>query len=238
VFPSVERFVAKLVDELRQQLGSNLSSCCLYGSAVRGNFVEGQSDINLLIVLGRSDPAAHAAVARAIGNEAMVDPFIVDRHGFARTARVFAAKFASIKANYQVISGSDPLAGLEIDPAQERFLCEQALRNLQLRLTYAFVTRERTRAYRRFLVRSVTPLFIRFSEVLRLEGASVPVDFEARIPLFEEKFKTPGAVMRDLLTLKVAPDSAPKKGDEWWHERVFPVVSTVVSWVQDHWRDG
>jgi predicted nucleotidyltransferase len=238
VFPSVEKLVAKLAEDLRQELGPNLSSCCLYGSAVRGNFVEGQSDINLLIVLGTSDPAAHAAVSRAIGNEALVDPFIVDRDGFARTARSFAAKFASIKANYRVIQGSDPLAGLEIDPTQERFLCEQALRNLQLRLTYAFVTRERSKAYRRFLIRSVTPIFVRFSEVLRLEGTSVPTDFEARIPLFEEQFKTPGVVMRDLLTLKTAPDSAPKESDEWWHERVFPAVNAVVGWVQNHWRDG
>jgi hypothetical protein len=127
---------------------------------------------------------------------------------------------------------------LELDPAQERFLCEQALRNIQLRLTYAFVTHQRTKAYQRFMVRCVTPLFVRFSEVLRLEGVSVPTEFEARIALFEEHFRITGAVLRDVLSLKVTPDNAPKESDEWWHERLFPVVDTVVAWVQNRWRNG
>src|SRR5260370_35798563 len=167
--PSVEKLIEQAAQALREQLGANLNSCCLYGSAVRGNFIEGQSDLNLLIVVAGSYPAAHEAICRAIGHESFIDPFIIGRAALTNTARTFASKFASIKRNCRVICGTDPLAELEIDPAQERFLCEQALRNLQLRLTYAFVTRQREKLYNRFLVRTVTPLFVQLSEILRLE---------------------------------------------------------------------
>ena len=225
------------VQALRQELGANLYSCCLYGSAVRGNFIEGISDINLLIVLSESNPAAHEAIARAIGKEKRIDPFILGWPGFARSARSFAAKFASIKRNYRVVLGADPLADVTIDPELERFLCEQALRNLRLRLVFAFVTRARhSTAYRTFLSRSVTPLFVQFSEVLRLDGMSVPKDFEARIPLIEKQFKIDGTILRELLELKQrAGATSSGQSDQAWHERVFPIVDSVVKWVESKW---
>jgi len=56
---AVERTAARLV----QTLGENLHSCILYGSVVRGEMVDKVSDINLLIVLTESTPAAHSAIA-------------------------------------------------------------------------------------------------------------------------------------------------------------------------------
>ena len=233
--PNFDSLLDKAVQALRDGLGPNLYSCCLYGSAVRGNFIEDVSDLNLLIILNESNSAAHDAVGRAIGSEKLIDPFILGRPGFARSARAFAAKFASIKRNYRVVHGADPLADLTIDPGLERFLCEQALRNLRLRMVYAFVTRSRSKAYCRFLVHSVTPLFVQISEVLRLEGVAVPKEFDARIPLMEQKFKINGQVLRDLLELKQDPKAAERCPDEQWHERLFPVVDTVVNWVEANW---
>jgi predicted nucleotidyltransferase len=234
---SREKLVEQAAQALREQLGENLHSCCLYGSAVRGNFIEGQSDINLLIVLGVSNPSAHEAIAKAIGVETVIDPFIIGHAALARSVRAFASKFVSIKRNYRVIYGADPLADLQIDPAQERFLCEQAMRNLQLRMTYAFVTRERNHSYRRFLIRSVTPVFVQLSEVLRLGGITIPNDFDARIAIFEEQFKINGNALRELLRLKTAPGQQSKGSDQYWHEQLFPIVDSVVGWVDSHWRD-
>ena len=233
---STDSLADKAVQALRHHLGPNLYSFCLYGSAVRGNFIEGISDINLLIVLNESNPGAHQAVARAIGGEKEIDPFVLGRAGFARSARVFGSKFASIQRHHRVLHGPDPLAGLAADPALERFLCEQALRNLRLRLVYAFVTRARTHGYRRFLLRTVTPLFVQFSEVLRLEGLTVPKEFEARVPLMEKQFHIDGEFLIELLAAKEDPDDAGEEDDEEWHERLFPMVDAVVNWVEATWN--
>src|SRR4051812_20180825 len=97
--PPIDSLLDQAVQRLRDELGANLYSVCLYGSAVRGNFIQGFSDINLLIVLNESNPDAHQGVARAIGADKQIDPFILGRTGFARSARAFATKFASIKRN-------------------------------------------------------------------------------------------------------------------------------------------
>src|ERR1700740_117220 len=102
--------LTQTVSALQEALGNNLYSCCLYGSAVRGNAIEGVSDINVLIVLNKSDASAHAAITRALAGRPAIGPFILGREGFNRSARAFATKFASIKRNYHVLSGADPLA--------------------------------------------------------------------------------------------------------------------------------
>lgn len=233
--PAFEKTIEQATQALREELKENLYSCCLYGSAVRGDFIEGQSDINLLLIVGLSDPAAHEAIGRAIGKNILIDPLVIGRQALEGSARAFATKFASIKRNYRVLCGADPLANLVTDLAQERFLCEQALRNLQLRMTYAFVTRQRGKSYRRFLIRAVTPLFVQFSEVLRLEGVNLPKDFGARIPIFESHFRLKGDVLRELLALKSEGERHPNAPDEDWHRKLFPVVDAVVSWVGENW---
>src|ERR1700677_342048 len=143
--------LAPVVSALRNALGDNLYACAIYGSSVRGNAIKGVSDINLLIVLNKSDAAAHEAIAGVLGGDRCIDPFVLGRAGFQRSAKAFAPKFASIRRNYRLLHGSDPFTGLEIDPQLERFLCEQAVRNLRLRMAYSFITRERHKSYGRFL---------------------------------------------------------------------------------------
>ena len=232
---SLEAVLDLAVRSLTEELGQNLYSCCVYGSAVRGNFVQGVSDINLLILLERSEAAAHQSISRVMDAQPQIDPFILSRGGFERSARAFASKFANIKRNYRVLCGADPLAELRIDPMLERFLCEQALRNFRLRLVYAFVTRHRNKAFDKFIVKSVTPLFVQISEVMRLNGASVPKEFEARISLMEKEFKIQGAVLRDLLSLKQSPRALSEAEAITFHEKLFPVLDAVVAWIESKW---
>lgn len=225
----------RTVAALQQALGKNLCSCCLYGSAVRGNVIAGVSDLNLLIVLRDSTPAAHQALATALATQPQIDPFILARRGFERSTRAFASKFQSIRRNYRLLHGEDLLAGLKFDPQQERFLCEQALRNLRLRLIYAFVTRGPNRPYDRFLARHVTPVFVQCSEALRLSGVEVPKEFPERIAVMEHEFQADGTVLRDLLALKAAPRHLTEDETVAWHARLFPFVDQVLAWVETRW---
>ncbi|HEV2693753.1 MAG TPA: hypothetical protein VG347_12750 [Verrucomicrobiae bacterium] len=223
------------VSALRTELGDNLYSCCIYGSAVRGNVIEGVSDINLLIIINESSSAAHEAIARAIGRQPVIDPFVLARPGFERSVRAFATKFASIKRNHRVLYGADPLAEVTIDPALEKFLCEQAVRNLRLRLIHAYVTRHQHKAYDKFVQRNITGLFVQFSEVLRLHGLALPTEFDARVPIFEKEFKLDGQVLRNLLALKKSPGKFSEADTVNSHARLFPLVDTVLGWIETHW---
>jgi predicted nucleotidyltransferase len=235
VSTKIETILEPALSALRSELGDNLYSCCIYGSAVRGNSIEGVSDINLLIILNQSNAPAHEAIARAIGSQPLIDPFVLTRHGIERSERVFATKFASIKRNYRVLHGADPLADLKVDPALEKFLCEQAIRNLRLRLVYSFITRQQHKAYDKFVVNNITGMFVQFSEALRLDGTTIPADFEARVPILEQAFKFDGQVLRDLLALKQSPKRFSDAEAVNWHERLFPVLDGVVNWMEKNW---
>jgi hypothetical protein len=79
-------------------------------------------------------------------------------------------------------------------------------------------------------------LFLLFSEVLRLEGISIPTTFEERIPVLEKEFNIDGQVLRDLLAIKKSPERF--AGDEAvaWHDRLFPMVDKVLIWVETKWQ--
>jgi predicted nucleotidyltransferase len=217
------------------ELGDELYSCCLYGSVVRGDAREDVSDINLLIILRNSDVTTHAAVGRAIGANPRIDPFVLGLTGLERSVRAFAAKFASIKRYYRVLHGADPLATIDISPDLERFLCEQAFRNLRLRLARAFITRQQHRAYGQFLARAVTPLFLRLSEVLRLRGIAVPDGFTSRIDAIAQGFGIDRGALVDLLDFKAHPRELDEAEAFEWHTRTFAIVNTAVTWIEANW---
>lgn len=235
---ALEPLLADAVDALKSSLGPNLYSCCLYGSAVRGNFIEGLSDINLLIVLKESNAAAHEALASVLDRRPKIDPFVLGLPGFERSVRAFAAKFSSIQRNYRVLCGADPFVDVKVPATLERFLCEQALRNLRLRLAYSFITRHRHKAYDRFLMHSATPVFVRLSEVLRLSDHEVPKEFAERIPVFERVFAIDGTVLANLLKLKARLAKPGAEELQKWHERLFTVLDNVIRWVEAKWTDN
>ena len=235
VLPSSQTVLDRTVASLVEALGANLCSCCVYGSAVRGNAIEGVSDINLLLVLRESTPAAHRLIGGILAEEPSVDPFILARRGFERSLRAFAPKFESIRRNYRVLQGEDLLAGMKVDAALERFLCEQAFRNLRLRLVYAFVTRARSKAYDRFVVKHTTPLFVQCTEILRLNGVSFPQPFIDRVPVIEKLCGVDGSVLRDLLAMKVKPRRLSDEEMVAMHDRLFPFVDGMWVWLETRW---
>lgn len=225
------------VAALQREVGENLYSVSLYGSAVRGGVIEGVSDLNLLIVLKVSDSAAHEAVARAIGEEPRIAPFVLGLEGFPRSVHAFASKFASIKRWHRVLHGEDVLAQVKIEPGLERFLCEQALRNLRLRLAHAFITRTRHRGYGAFLIPNITPIILRLSEVVRLSGHDVPDEIAARIPVLGRELKVDADTLSDLLGLKAQPKAWREVTAPQWHARVFAALDLTVRWIEVHWSE-
>ena len=236
--PEVRKVLEPILDRLRTSLGSNLHACALYGSAVRGNFVPGVSDINLLIVLGKSNPEAHVAISQAIRGKDRVEPFVLGQRGFLRSVRAFAPKFLSIRRNYRVLHGTDPLEEIRIDAALERFLCEQALRNLRLRLVHAFlVFGENRERYGRYLINVAPALLTSLSEVLRLEGREVPKGFPDRIPVLEATFDADGSGLRDLLRLREKPRRLSTAEVERLHRSLFSILDRAVTWLESRWSE-
>ena len=133
---AVRTTLSEFTAAARQVFADDLHSVVLFGSAAEGR-LRPTSDVNVILVLRRADPAkieamgeayrlAHAAVRLS----AM---FILDSEiEVAKDA--FAVKFADIIARHEVLYGPDTFVGLSVsrEAALHRLL--QVLVNLQLRL--------------------------------------------------------------------------------------------------------
>ena len=233
-----QRQLESFLAEIRSSLGENLVSCILYGSAVRGGFVPGKSDINLLIVLRVSTPDAHDAIAQALGrNRRGIGTFVLGLPGIENSFRVFAVKFRSIQRHYRLLCGEDVLAGFRADGAHVRFLCEQSLRNLRLRSVHAFIeSRPDARAYVNHVSHIVPLIFTDIGEVLRSHDIALPDEFAGRIPLIEEFFGASFPVLARLLALKE------ERGRPSWneamalHRQVNELLTRVLEWMDANWK--
>jgi hypothetical protein len=203
---------------------------------VRGNLVPGVSDLNIVLVLEESTPEAHAAIAESIRVPSSIEPLVLGRDGIERNIRAFGLKFSSIRRNYRVLHGADLLKDLTIDIALERFLVEQSLRNFSLRLVHAFIKRsERGRRYESYLVSVAMPLIVALSEVLRLDGVTVPRDPAERVPYISRHFDISPDVLDDLLALRRSPRKLSREEKASFHARLLRLVRSALQWIESRW---
>jgi predicted nucleotidyltransferase len=141
----VERSLTDLVAAAREALGDTLDALVLYGSAAEGR-LRPSSDVNIIFVLTRFDPARHDALSDAVrlAQAAIrLAPMFLLRDEIPYASTAFAVKFADIVRRHRVLHGTDPFANLTIprDRLVARLL--QVLLNLRIRLRAAYVRHSR-----------------------------------------------------------------------------------------------
>lgn len=116
-------------------------SAVLYGSAARGDYVAGASDINLLLVIDDAGPAALRALSPAFlewRTRTPEPPLLVSRTEWERATDVFPIEITDMQAAHRVLRGADPLSGLTVAPADLRRALESELRGKLLRLRQGY----------------------------------------------------------------------------------------------------
>lgn len=134
--PAVERVLADFVAACRDAFAGALHAVVLFGSAAEGR-LRATSDVNVLVVLQRFDPAAADRLREplrtamsAIDLHAM---FLLDTE-LPAALEAFALRFADIAARHRVLHGADPFAHIELPRAALVRRLQQVLLNLQIRL--------------------------------------------------------------------------------------------------------
>jgi len=167
-------------DFLRQvegHLGPRLEAAALFGSAARGEWIEGLSDVNVLLlldeitleVLEQAAPAARKAV------QAGVVPLMMERDEWARAEDVFAIELADLRDASLPLWGDDPTADLVIDPAALRLQAERELRAKLVHLHGGMLVSARDpKRLGTLLVRALPSFTTYLRAALRLSGGPVP----------------------------------------------------------------
>jgi hypothetical protein len=158
--------------------GEDLISVGLYGSAARGQYREGASDLNLLIILRAIDAerlrmgAAQAAEWVASGNP---PPLLFSEAEWLGSADVFPIEYADIAEAHVVLHGSDPFADVEVRWKHLRQMCEHEIKakKIALRERYLLAVGDPA-ALGSLLTGSISTFVALFRAMLRLSGSAPP----------------------------------------------------------------
>ena len=115
----------------------------VYGSAARGEFLPGRSNVNLLILLEQvTQPVlqAWAGPWKPWNSEKIVAPLLLTQEDLHQSADVFPLEFLNVKEHHVLLQGRDPFpAELPINTTRLFLQCEQELRGNLLRIRQRYV---------------------------------------------------------------------------------------------------
>jgi hypothetical protein len=174
---SVERVVTPFLAAADAALGAGYSAL-LYGSAARGDYLPGRSNINLMLVLDDPSPPYLRGLAPAFAawrKSAAEPPLLISRAEWARASDVFPIEITDMRAGYQVLRGTDPLGDARVQPRDLRQALERELRGKLLRLRQGYAAAGGNgKGLGDLATGSVATILVLLRSLLTLAGRPVP----------------------------------------------------------------
>jgi predicted nucleotidyltransferase len=135
---STDAKLSELVKRLKEFAATNLECVILFGSAARGDFRAGHSDLNVACIL-------HSLTVEELGRLANVvkwwcveqkepAPLFFTRDELRQAAEVFAIEILDMKHGRRVLYGADVVADIEVPMNLHRVQVEHDLRTTVLKL--------------------------------------------------------------------------------------------------------
>ncbi|MCC6645840.1 MAG: nucleotidyltransferase domain-containing protein [Polyangiaceae bacterium] len=140
--PGVKDALDALIDSLTRAVGADLAAVLVFGSAARGAYEPGTSDVDLCVVLRKTSPEVLRKAANPLvlaRNTARIEAVLLRDDEIGRAADAFPLFYDDIRRAHVTLHGDDPFATLEIADAHKRVRVEQELREAQIRLRRAAV---------------------------------------------------------------------------------------------------
>ncbi len=186
--------------------GDQLEGLLLYGSAVRGEFLPGRSNVNILLLVTSYDSALlkqYSALHRKWSKEQILVPLFLTEEELRVSAAVFPLEFLEIQEQHQVLGGRDPFVGFQVPTDRLREAVVQGLTSNLLRLRQRYVegggTDDATTILLPLSITSTLPLL---RGLQRLLGRQVLVQSDTVITDIAEQLKLDLQGLRDAWLLK------------------------------------
>lgn len=126
--------------QLASAIGSDLAAVVVHGSSVRGGYQEGQSDIDVVIVLERDSRATLEAAGEILAKARSaygIEAMIVTTKEIEGAADVFPLLYDDLGRESVCVHGGNPFARIVVSDAHRRLRIEQELRQCRIRLRRA-----------------------------------------------------------------------------------------------------
>jgi len=211
----IEKTLTDFTRELCQLLGEELLTVALYGSAAGVNFVPGESDFNIAIVvkevrfeiLQKLQPRMATWHTRGFAV-----PLIVDREFLHRGGDVFPMEFSDIQKHHHLLWGEDVFQTLTISSRHLRFLAEYEARSKLLRLQALYFERaDDSQRLRQVMLDSLKTFLTLMRHLLRLQGDSDAQHYAEVLADFEHRFQITFPRMRQLVAIRMGKRAWPEE---------------------------
>ena len=178
--PEVQTKLDTLRDDLVAGLGDKLAAIVAFGSAVRGGYVPGRSDVDLIVVLEEDDRELLETIGPPLllaRTSARIESVLMTKRELARAADVFPLLYDDVRNTHHILHGDDPFAGLTIADTHRRLRIEQELRDARIRLRLVLSEASRLpRGLRGAVARKVKQLRSPVHALLILKDQAPPDD--------------------------------------------------------------
>jgi predicted nucleotidyltransferase len=201
-----QKLLKSYVKDVAKLYGNELEAILLYGSAVRGEFLPGRSNLNLLLVMSSYDLAVlkkYDGLHKRWSKEQVIVPLFLTAADIQSASLAFPLEYQDIHECHRLLWGQDPFVGLKIDA---RYLVPevlQALRGNLLRLRQRLVEgRSTEEAITILLSLSITALLPVLRGLQRLLSRPVLAHGESLLNDLESHLEIDLGGLRDALLLK------------------------------------
>lgn len=224
------------VKDVQRLYGDSLDGVLLYGSAVRGEFLPGRSNLNIVLVV-KSTKAdqlkKYGALHRRWAKEQIVVPLFVTQVDLPAMSRVFPLEYLEIQEHHRLLAGQDPFVGFKVD---QRHLLAEVLQSLQgnlLRVRQRFIEGGGTEeAITILLPLSLTAMLPCLRGVQRLVGRPVLSQGEPLLKDFETFLSLDLSGLRDAWLFKRGQISPGQKEVPRLMERYLESFERLVQSVE------
>jgi len=211
--PEVAGDVKKYVEDLLRVLGEDATAVLAFGSATGPDYVAGQSDVNLAVLVKSIE---FSLLERSLGPVAagfkkrIVAPLFLTREYIAHSQDVFPVEFLDMRETGVLLYGEDPLASLELSAASLRLECEQQLKSSLLRTRQAFLEIGRSKGgLERVLTQSLNSLVPVFRAMLALKGLELPRTKREIVASLCRELSLPDTPFNEVLELRAGRKNLP-----------------------------
>lgn len=195
-------YVARMTD----LYGPALHAIILYGSAVRGDYVPGRSNLNLLVLVAKIDVSVlqnYTKIHKRFQKEQIPVPLFLTEEELRASASLFSLEYTDIAAFHHVLMGHDPFVGLVIDSGHLSVQCEQEVRGNLLRLRQRLVEGSASmEAMGILLPLSLTALLVCLRAVVRELGMPVPRTTDSMLSDLPSAVGIDPAALQEIWNLK------------------------------------
>ena len=232
----VRQTIRTFLGQLRKQIGDHLEAVILFGSLVRGEYVQGRSNINLLLVvrqftleLGQRCGSLH----RRWGKEGLIAPLMMKQEELRASSQHFPLEFLEIKDSHVLLEGRDPFPELHMTNTNLILHCQQDLIGNLFRLRQRFVEGEgKSEAIFALLPLSLTALIPSLRGLFRLLNHSPSGTTAAILERLPTALQVEPAVFQEVLNLKRGLSSPGKKEFPHLYERYVQGLEGLIQRVE------